>query len=250
MAEHSGRALLEVDLATPLRGFELRLEVAVGAGRCLAIVGPSGAGKSSLLRAIAGLLQPREGRVSCAGEAWLATDRGIDLAPERRRCGYVFQDYALFGHMNAWRNVAYGLGDLPRARRRAAALALLDRFGIAELADARPATLSGGERQRLALARALGPQPSALLLDEPLAALDASTRASARRALMDLTASAEAPTVLVTHDFAEARMLADEVVVLEHGQIVQHGAPDAVAASPRSTFVADLTSVRPWEIAP
>jgi molybdate transport system ATP-binding protein len=233
--------LLAVELATELRAFELRLELAVETGRCLAIVGPSGAGKSSLLRAIAGLLRPREGRIDCAGESWLATGRGIDLPPERRRCGYVFQDYALFGHLSAWRNVAYGLGHLPRSSRRAAAVALLDRFGIAELADARPATLSGGERQRLALARALGSRPRALLLDEPLAALDASTRARATRALHELTAAAEVPTVLVTHDFAEASLLAEEVAVIERGRIVQRGAPDALAAAPVSVFVADLT---------
>jgi len=233
--------LLAVELATELRAFELRLELAVESGRCLAIVGPSGAGKSSLLRAIAGLLRPREGRIDCAGEPWLATDRGIDLPPERRRCGYVFQDYALFGHLSAWRNVAYGLGHLPRSSRSAAAVALLDRFGIAELADARPATLSGGERQRLALARALGSRPRALLLDEPLAALDASTRVRATRELHELTAAAEVPTVLVTHDFAEASVLADEVAVIERGRIVQRGAPDALAAAPVSAFVADLT---------
>jgi molybdate transport system ATP-binding protein len=234
-------ALLEAELATPLRAFELRLSLAVPAGRCLAVVGPSGAGKSSLLRVLAGLLRPHAGRIDCGGETWLATAAGIDLPPERRRCGYVFQDHALFGHLSAWRNVAYGLRDVPRARRRAAAVELLERFGIGSLADARPATLSGGERQRVALARALGSHPRALLLDEPLTALDASTRAGATRELHALTAAAGVPAVLVTHDFTEASVLADEVAVLERGRIVQRGEPDVLAAAPASAFVADLT---------
>jgi len=205
------------------------------------VVGPSGAGKSSLLRAVAGLLRPRAGRIDCGGETWLATDAGIDLAPERRRCGYVFQDYALFGHLSAWRNVAYGLDRLPRSQRRARSLELLDRFGIAALADARPTTLSGGERQRLALARALAPRPHALLLDEPLAALDATTRAGALRELARLIPAAGVPTLLVTHDFAEASTLADEVAVVERGRILQRGAAADLAAAPASAFVADLT---------
>ena len=233
--------MLRAELATPLRGFELRAELAVEPGRCLAVVGPSGAGKSSLLRAIAGLLRPRHGTVACAGEPWLDTEARIDLPAERRRCGFVFQDYALFGTMSAWRNVAYGLGHLPRRERRGAALALLDRFGLADLAEARPATLSGGERQRLALARALGSRPRALLLDEPLAALDAATRAGATRELQRLTAAAAVPAVLVTHDFVEACLLADEIAVLERGEIVQRGDAESLAARPASPFVAAVT---------
>lgn len=233
--------MLRAELATGLRGFELRLELAVEPGRTLAVVGPSGAGKSSLLRALAGLFRPDTGRVECNGETWLDTATRVDLPPERRRCGFVFQDYALFGQMSAWRNVAYGLGHLPRRARRQAAVELLDRFGIATLADARPATLSGGERQRLALARALGSRPRALLLDEPLAALDATTRAAATRALRDLTAAATVPTLLVTHDFVEASLLADEIAVIEAGELAQRGAPETLAARPASAFVAELT---------
>jgi molybdate transport system ATP-binding protein len=233
--------LLSAELATGLRDFELRLQLDVSPGRSLAVVGPSGAGKSSLLRAIAGLLRPRQGTIECDGETWLAVADGVDLPPERRRCGLVFQDYALFGHMPAWRNVAYGLGHLKRAERRRAAVELLNRFGIGRLADARPATLSGGERQRVALARALASRPRALLLDEPLAALDATTRAGATRELQRLIASAAVPTLLVTHDFVEASLLADEVAVIEAGRIVQRGDPEALAARPASAFVADLT---------
>jgi len=233
--------LLRAELNLARRDFELRLGLEVGPGQVLAVVGPSGAGKSSLLSAIAGLLSPRRGEVECGGDRWLDTEAGIDLAPERRRCGYVFQDYALFGHMSAWRNVAYGLGHLRRGERRRAAVELLDRFGIAPLADVRPAAMSGGERQRLALARALGARPRALLLDEPLTALDASTRAGAARELQRLVEDAAVPTLLVTHDFVEASVLAGEIAVLERGEIVQRGGPETLAARPASTFVADLT---------
>lgn len=232
--------MLDVELQASLRAFDLEIGLEVEAGRCIALVGPSGAGKSSVLRAVSGLLRPGEGRIECDGDLWLETNAGVDLAPERRRCGYVFQDYALFGHMSAWRNVAYGLAHVPRSSRRAAAVGLLGRFGIDHLADARPATLSGGERQRVALARALGSRPSALLLDEPLGALDASTRAGATRELHELLDAAGVPTLLVTHDFVEASALAEEVAVIEEGAIVQRGAPDELAAAPASAFVADL----------
>jgi molybdenum ABC transporter ATP-binding protein len=233
--------LLRVELTTALREFELRLALTVEAGRCLALVGPSGAGKSTLLRAVAGLPRRVEGVIACGGETWLDTAAGLDLPPERRRCGFVFQDYALFGHLSAWRNVAYGLRHVARGERQRAAVELLERFGIGALADARPPALSGGERQRLALARALGSRPRALLLDEPLTALDATTRASATRELQKLTREAAVPTLLVTHDFVEASVLADEVAVLEAGRIVQRGHPDELAARPASAFVADLT---------
>ena len=226
---------------TTLRDLRLRVELSVQAGRTLAIVGPSGAGKTSVLRAVAGLMRPRVGRVSCSGRTWLDTAAGVDEPPEVRRCGYVFQDYALFGHMSAWRNVAYGLRGVPRSERHAASTALLERFGLAGLADARPATLSGGERQRLALARALASGPRALLLDEPLSALDASTRARSVRELRSLAEEAAVPAVLVTHDFEEASALADEVAVIEDGRIVQQGEADSLAAEPASAFVADLT---------
>jgi molybdate transport system ATP-binding protein len=177
----------------------------------------------------------------CGDDLWLDTEAGVELAPERRRCGYVFQDYALFGHMSAWRNVAYAQRQISRNRRRSAAVDMLARFGVARLADARPATLSGGERQRVALARALGSNPNALLLDEPLAALDVSTRAKASRVLLELLADAAVPTVLVTHDFDEAAAIAEEVAVIEDGKIVQRGAAEDLAARPVSAFVADLT---------
>ncbi len=220
---------------------ELDLALDVPDGGCLALAGPSGAGKTSVLRIVAGLLTPQRGRIACGPETWLDTDAGIDVAPERRRCGYVFQDYALFGHLSAWRNVAYGLRGVPRARRRMDALELLERFGVAQLADARPGMLSGGERQRVALARALAARPRVLLLDEPLAALDATSAAAAGRELAVLLRELRVPALLVTHDFAEAALLGDAVAVLDAGRIVQRGSAAELAAAPASAFVADLT---------
>jgi molybdate transport system ATP-binding protein len=217
---------------------DLALDVAleVAAGECVALAGPSGAGKSSVLRVAAGLLRPRVGRVTCGGRVWL--DETVDLPPEQRRCGYVFQDYALFPNLSAWQNVGYGL---PRRHRRERALELLERFGLAHRADARPRTLSGGERQRVALARALAVEPDALLLDEPLSALDARTRAAAGRELAAVLHEAGVPALLVTHDFQEAAFLGDRVGVMDGGRIVQVGSAADLAAAPASPFVADFT---------
>jgi molybdate transport system ATP-binding protein len=233
--------VLRAEVRARLGATTLDVALEIPAGQCLALAGPSGAGKTSVLRAIAGLLRPDAGSVRCGGEIWLDRAAGIELAPERRRVGYVFQEYALFAHLPAWRNVAYGLRGMPRAERRERAHALLDRFGIAALADARPATLSGGERQRVALARALAPRPSALLLDEPLSALDARTRASAGRELAAVLREADVPAVLVTHDFTEAALLGDRVAVMDGGRVVQEGTAAELAAAPATAFVADLT---------
>jgi len=222
-------------------GFTLDAVLQAPAGTCLALAGPSGAGKSTLLRIAAGLLCPAHGRVECGGEVWLDTATDRELAPEQRRCGYVFQDYALFGHMAVWQNVAYGLRGVARAERRRRAEELLERFGIGALAGARPRTLSGGERQRVALARALAPAPRALLLDEPLSALDARTRASASRELAGVLRDSGVPALLVTHDFTEAAVLGDRVAVIDGGRIVQQGTAGELAASPASAFVADFT---------
>jgi molybdate transport system ATP-binding protein len=233
--------VLRLEAATKLGGLDLDVALEVPAGRCLALAGPSGAGKTSILRVAAGLLRPERGRVSCGEATWLDTERGIAAAPEDRRCGYVFQDYALFGHLRAWQNVAYALREAPRAQRRARAHGLLERFGVAHLADARPATLSGGERQRVALARALAREPHALLLDEPLSALDARSRAAAARELGAVLREAGVPALLVTHDFTEAALLGDEVGVVDGGRVVQRGTAAQLAAAPASAFVADFT---------
>jgi molybdate transport system ATP-binding protein len=232
---------LAVEARTQLGALELEVALDVAPGECVALAGPSGAGKTSVLRAVAGLLAPARGVVACAGELWLDTERGIALPAERRRCGYLFQEYALFGHLSAWRNVAYALHEAPRAAREPRARELLERFGLGERADARPATLSGGERQRVALARALARRPAALLLDEPLSALDARTRAAAARRLGEVIRDAAVPVLLVTHDFAEAALLADRIAVIDGGRVLQEGTASALAAAPATAFVADFS---------
>ncbi|HET9163417.1 MAG TPA: ATP-binding cassette domain-containing protein [Solirubrobacterales bacterium] len=213
---------LALEAALPLRDCTLEVSLEIAPGERLALMGRSGAGKTSLLRIAAGLLDPRSGRVSLGGETWLDTAAGIDLPPERRRCGLLFQEYALFPCMNAWRNVAYSLRR-PRGERRRRALELLGRFGVGHVAEAAPAALSGGERQRVALARALAAEPRALLLDEPLAALDPATRSSARRELDALLAAMEIPVAIVTHSPEDAARLADRTAVIERGRVAAPG---------------------------
>ena len=230
--------MLALSARTPVGELTLDVDLRVASGECLALAGPSGAGKTSVLRIAAGLRHPREGRVECGGGVWLDTARGVDLAPEERRCGYVFQDYALFPHLSAVRNVAYALRG---ERRRERALELLERFGVAGRAAASPAELSGGERQRVALARALATEPRVLLLDEPLSALDATTRTRAARELAATLAETAVPAVLVTHDFTEAALLGERIAVIDDGRIVQEGGAAELASRPGSAFVADFT---------
>ena len=234
-------ALLHVEARTRVGPLELNLDVHAGDGECVALAGPSGAGKTSALRVAAGLLRPQAGRVACGDDVWLDTGARVDVPPERRRCGFLFQDYALFPHLSALDNVAYAMADVPRAERAQRAHDLLERFGLGDRGDARPRSLSGGERQRVALARALARQPRALLLDEPLSALDARTRAGATRELAATLRATPVPTLLVTHDFAEAARLADRVVVVDEGRAVQTGTAAELAARPASAFVADFT---------
>ena len=214
---------LEIAAQMPLRGFELAVELCVQPGERLALAGPSGAGKTTLLRIAAGLLRPAAGRVAIGEETWLDTATGREVPAEHRRCGVVFQDYALFPGLNAWRNVAYGMNGVRRDRRRRA-IEMLDRFGIAALAEARPRSLSGGERQRVALARALAIEPRALFLDEPLSALDPAARLQAQRELHDYLAELPIPVLLVTHSREEAARLADRLAVIDRGRIVSEGA--------------------------
>ncbi|MEZ5062446.1 MAG: ABC transporter ATP-binding protein [Solirubrobacterales bacterium] len=232
--------MLRAEISLEREAFSLAAELRVEPGRRLALVGRSGAGKSTLLRAIAGLVRPEAGRISLGGSTWFDGDAGIDIPVERRRIGFVFQEYALFPNMSARANIAYGVRGAGRRERRARANDLLSVLGVAGRADARPADLSGGERQRVALARALATEPDLLLLDEPLSALDASTRSSAASELSRLLLETGTPAVLVTHDFAEAALLADRVAVLDGGRVVQEGAPAELTAAPKSAFVADL----------
>jgi molybdate transport system ATP-binding protein len=221
---------LDFSLDVPLREFALDVELTVGR-EVVALVGPSGAGKTTVLRALAGLRRAR-GRISVDGHDWLDSARGLDLPAEERSVGLVFQEYALFPHLTVRKNVEFG---------RKGGAALLERFGLAKLADAKPRELSGGERQRVALARALAPDPAVLLLDEPLSALDAHTRGEVRNELQLLLREADRPTLVVTHDFEDAATLAGKVGVLVEGRLRQLGTPAELVASPADPFVASLT---------
>jgi ABC-type sulfate/molybdate transport systems ATPase subunit len=228
---------LEAEARTRLGAFELDVAVRVAAGECLALAGRSGAGKSTLLRIVGGLLRPDRGSVRCDGHTWLDSAAKLDLPPEKRQCGFVFQDYALFDHMTAWQNVAYGLREVPRSERRLRAEALLDRFGLGARGASRPSTLSGGERQRVAVARALVTGPQVVFADEPTATLHRADRAHVLRTLASAARSHGITIVLATSDPEIAR----------HGDRTTHlvdGRPgsampvqDRESASPRPASV-------------
>jgi ABC-type sulfate/molybdate transport systems ATPase subunit len=224
---------LDVSFNHPLRSFGAAVDLSVEPGETFALVGPSGAGKTTVLRVVAGLLRPRSGRVVLGGTVWLDTVAGVCLEPDRRSVGLVFQEYALFPHLSVEGNVRFG--------GRGRSSELMERFRIAHLATARPGELSGGERQRVALARALARDPAVLLLDEPMAALDAHTRAGVRAELQELLRDLALPTILVTHDFEDASALADRVGVIAEGRLLQVGAPDELVAAPSDPFVASFT---------
>jgi molybdate transport system ATP-binding protein len=226
---------LRIDYGHSLRAFDAHVELTVGAGETLALVGPSGAGKTTTLRVVAGLLRPDRGVVAIDCETWLDTSAGIDRPAERRRVGYLFQEYALFPHLDVAANVRFG------APRKASVDELLERFRIGSLRGARVRELSGGERQRVALARALAREPAALLLDEPLSALDAHTKTAVRAELHELLRELGLPTILVTHDFEDAAALADRIGVIVGGRVVQEGTAAELVGQPRDAFVASLT---------
>ena len=236
---------LHADIAVTRGQLDLHVDVSVEPGELVAVLGPNGAGKSTLLRCIAGLLGIGTGTIDIDRTVLDAPASGTFVPPERRPIGVVFQDYLLFDHMSALENVAFGLRatGTHRAEARTAAARWLDRVGLADHAGHRPPALSGGQRQRVALARALARDPRVLLLDEPLAALDISSRGDVRRDLRRHLETFEGMRLMVTHDPIDAYALADRVVVLEAGAVTQHGSLPEVTARPRTRYVAELVGL-------
>ncbi len=223
-------------------GFTLQVDefLADAIAPVTALLGPSGAGKSTLLRCLAGLERPQQGTIRCGEQVWCDAARGLHLPPRARRVGFLFQDLALFPHLSAAQNVAFGLHRVPKTERRARVAAALEQAAIGELAERRPRELSGGQQQRVALARILAQRPALLLLDEPLSALDPPLRARLRGDLRRLLTGSGAPAVLVTHDRAEALALADRVAVVIDGRIRQCGPVAEVFGRPADVAVAQV----------
>ena len=236
---------LVADVDVRLDGFHEDLHLEVGEGEVVAVLGPNGAGKTTLLRALAGVRPLTAGRIVLGGRVLDDPERGVLVPPDSRSCGLVFQEHLLFPHLDALANVAFGPRRQGVSRADAAAVARdwLGRLGVADVAYKRPRQLSGGESQRVALARALAVGPRLLLLDEPMAALDVSQRPVVRRMLRDHVGGSGISCVLVTHDPLDATALADTLVLIDGGRVVQRGTPAQVARRPASRWVAQMMGV-------
>lgn len=221
-----------------LQPIPLEVDFSCPAGKVLAIVGPSGGGKTTLLRMIAGLSVPEQGNISLGEHIWFDSDRNVALSPQQRHLGYVPQHFGLFPLLSPLDNVLAGLEHLPKAQRRPQALAWLDKVGLGALSKRLPHQLSGGQKQRVAIARALAREPKVLLLDEPFSALDAQTRSSLYDELFTLTAALTIPIVIVTHDIHEALLLADSMLLISEGKVLQQGTPAQIFNQPLNQLVA------------
>ena len=210
----------------------------VGRGEVVTLVGPSGCGKTTLLRLIAGFEVPDNGRIEVAGREVAGPARWLE--PEKRNIGFVFQDYALFPHLNVLQNVAFGLTRLPRRRRIERAREILDLVGLNIFSSRYPHQLSGGQQQRVALARALAPEPAVILLDEPFSNLDAALRGATREEVRRILKRTHTTTILVTHDQEEAMTFADRLAVMRIGKLEQQGLPESVYMRPKTAFVASF----------
>ena len=233
---------LDAQFVAFIEGFSLEVSLSISPGRTVALLGPNGAGKSTVVDLLVGLRPIDSGRIENDGRILDDPSEGIFVAPERRSMGVVFQDYALFPHMSARDNIGFGVASrMPN--REVVISEWTERMGLESVAKSKPSELSGGQAQRVALARALITQPEVLLLDEPLSAMDVTARSGLRRVLVEHLAEFEGPRLLITHDPAEAFLLADEIHVIEGGRITQVGTADDIRLRPRTSYVADLAGV-------
>lgn len=226
------------------RGIRIEAAFSCRAGEFLAVVGPSGGGKTTLLRMIAGLAKPESGEIRCGDDVWFDDQQHIHASPQARHIGFVPQHFGLFPKLSALGNIIAGLDHLPKAERMPRALAALEKVNLHGLTDRLPGELSGGQKQRVALARALAREPRVLLLDEPFSAVDRETRERLYLELARLKAELNIPVIMVTHDLNEALLLADSMLLISQGQMLQHGAPQEVFARPRTEAVARQMGLR------
>ena len=233
---YAGGATIRAELAQPADGKSVTV-----------LFGPSGSGKTTILRCLAGLERPQAGMIRLGPRIWFDAQKRIDLRPQQRGIGFLFQDYALFPHLNVERNIGYGLTRVSRAERRRRVAELAELLAIQGLGHRYPHQLSAGQQQRVALARAVAPRPGLLLLDEPLSALDAPTRESLRRELRRLLIAFGTPAVIVTHDWTEAIALADDAVVIIDGQVRQRGPIHEVFSRPIDPTVARVVGIETIE---
>ncbi|MBK8231248.1 MAG: ABC transporter ATP-binding protein [Candidatus Eisenbacteria bacterium] len=240
----SGKLQVDVEKrfpgSIPIHG---RFESTTAGGAITVLFGPSGCGKTTILRCLAGLERPERGSIRFEGESWCDSERSLFVSPQRRGIGYLSQDYALFPHLTALENIRYGLRRLPREESQRRVVEIIDLLHLGGLEQRYPRQLSGGQQQRVAVARAVVRRPRLLLLDEPLSALDAPTREELRRELRRVLQQCAVPAVVVTHDRIEAIALADQIVVLESGQVRQCGSTEEVFSRPADLAVARILGV-------
>ncbi len=243
------RAIINKHLHGTNGEFQLDASLNIAEGEFIALFGPSGVGKTTLLRCLAGLELPEQGNIVIRGETWLDTAARINLAPQQRHVGYMFQDYALFPNMTVRGNLEFALRKGRNKKRVDELLALMD---LGELQQRKPETLSGGQKQRVALARALASDPSLLLLDEPFSALDAEMRTRLHDEILRLQRHFGITTIIVSHDVGEVYKLASRVMMMEGGRIVRQGSPNDVFSAGQTSgkfrFSGEILAIEPMDV--
>ncbi|HEY4385397.1 MAG TPA: ATP-binding cassette domain-containing protein [Ktedonobacteraceae bacterium] len=237
--------MLQANVETQLNTFHLRVQLTAQAGETLVLLGESGSGKSTMLRLLAGLLMPDRGHIELDDICYFDSEKRIAQPPQERSIGLVFQDYVLFPHLSIFENVAFGLRaqHLSRSLVRKRVEEALEQVHLSGLEQRKPAQISGGQQQRVAIARALALQPQLLLLDEPMAALDVQTRREVRQELRQILRDANVVTVFVTHQYLEALLFGQQILVLDQGQVIQQGTQRDLLEYPRSSYIAELVGM-------